>query len=136
MLLVGVIIIIYGINNSPDKSVIGISLAIVTVYLMVFVRTEIPQERTHLIEYGVVAALIYQALLERTRQGYKVPYPAILAILITGIAGGIDEGIQKILPNRVFDFRDILFNFLAGILSVGSIVLLNWISNRPKKKNH
>ena len=110
-------------------------MGIAAVYLMVFVRMEIPQERTHIIEYGVVAALIYQAFLERKKQGGKVPLPAIFAIFATAITGTVDELIQGIMPNRVFDVRDILFNFLAGMMSVGSIVALNWVSKRTKKKN-
>ena len=134
MLLVGLTIISYGINISPNKSTVAVLLGIAAVYLMVFVRIEIPQERTHIIEYGVVAALIYQAFLERKKQGEKVHLPAVFAILATAVVGTPDELIQGIMPNRVFDVRDILFNFLAGMMSVGSIVALNWVSKRRKEK--
>ena len=134
MLLVGITILIYGINKNPNKSVIAVSFGIIAVYLMVLVRMEIPQERTHIIEYGVVAALIYQAFLERKKQESMIPFPALFAIAATAIFGTIDELIQGIMPNRVFDVRDILFNSLAGVMSVGSIVALNWVSERTKKR--
>ena len=136
MLLVGITILIFGINKNPDKSFIGVSLGIAAVYLMVFIRIEIPQERTHIIEYGVVATLIFQALLERKKQGKKVSFPATYTILITGMAGTIDELLQGIIPNRVFDMRDILFNFLAGAMAVTAISILNWASKRTKKRKN
>lgn len=127
MLLVGITVMVYGINKNPSKSLTGISLGIAAVYLMILVRIEIPQERTHLIEYSVVAVLIHEILIERVKHGSKVLYPAILAILATGFTGIIDEFIQKFVPNRVFDFRDVLFNFLAGMMAIGSVVLLRWM---------
>lgn len=132
MILVGMTVCVYGINKNPNKSVIAVSLGIVAIYLMVLVRMEIPQERTHIIEYGIVSALIYHALLERKAQGKKMPMPALLAILTTAFFGLIDELLQGLFPNRVFDVRDILFNMLAGTLSVVSITALNWVTTPEK----
>jgi hypothetical protein len=93
---------------------IGVALA----FLMVASRISSWEERTHLIEYGIVAALIHQALLERLRNGRNVPVPAALAMGATGVLGVIDECIQAVLPNRVFDPRDIFFNAFAGFMVV------------------
>jgi VanZ family protein len=103
---------------------------------MVFVRMAIPEERTHLIEYGVVAVFIHEALIERNKQGRRVRFPALYAVLATALVGALDEGIQEILPSRVFDLRDILFNFLAGFMAVTGNLALRWARrwNRRRKQ--
>lgn len=91
-----------------------------------------PAERTHLIEYGILAALIHQSLLERVRHGRHVPGPAALAVAVTALLGLFDEGIQAAIPSRVFDWFDVLFNALAGFmviaarLALGPVRLPGW----------
>ena len=97
---------------------------------MVFVRMGIAEERTHLIEYGVVALLIHAALTERADGGGRVPAPALFAVLGTALVGVLDEFIQALLPSRVFDPRDTRFNVLAGVLAVAAIVALRWARRR------
>ena len=58
---------------------LGILAVYVTMVFRLFVRAE---ERTHLFEYGLVAVLIYQALIERQRNGRPVPNPAVLTIRV------------------------------------------------------
>lgn len=77
-------------------------------------------------EYTVVALLIYEALTERASNGRRVPVPALLAIGATALLGVLDEGIQALLPSRVFDPIDILFNALAGLMAVLASVALAW----------
>jgi hypothetical protein len=43
----------------------------------------------------------------------------------------LDECIQIFLPDRVFDTDDILFNGFAGLMAIGSSLVLQWI--RKKK---
>ena len=97
---------------------------------MLFVRMENPQERTHLIEYGVLAAFIYEALAERVRNGRGIPLPSVLAVFATTLLGLLDEGIQVLIPNRVFDIRDVGFNALAGLIAVAASVALAWVRKR------
>lgn len=103
---------------------IGVALGVVGVYLMLLLRMTL-EERTHLFEYGLVGALVYTALRERRESGRNVPLPALTAIGTTIIVGAVDEVIQAILPNRVFDVRDIGFNALAGLIAVASAVALH-----------
>lgn len=135
MILVCVSVITIRRNIRPDKAELGVVLGVIAVYLMVFVRMEIPEERTHIIEYSVVAAFLYRALMERMKHDGKTYTPAVLSIVGTAVAGAIDEFIQGIIPSRVFDLRDILFNALAGLMAVGSIMALAWIRNRKNKRN-
>ena len=101
------------------------ALGVAAVYLMVFARMGIP-ERSHLFEYSVLAVFIYEALLERANQGRRVPVPALLAFLATSLFGVFDECIQAILPSRVFELQDILFNVLAAVMAVLASVALGW----------
>ena len=108
----------------------GVALA----YWLAFIRIENPAERTHLLEYGIVAVLVYQALTERSRNGGRVPAPAILAIIVTALLGWVDEGIQAVLPNRVYDIRDVGFNTLAGLMAITVSVVFAWVSQRGKPR--
>ena len=125
MALVGLAILTQGLKTRPGGIEIGIGLGIAAVYLMVFLRLTIP-ERSHLIEYGVVAVFIYEALTERASHGRFVPVPAILAILLSSMIGVIDEIVQLFLPSRHFDKDDILFNLLASSMSIIAMVILGW----------
>lgn len=124
-----------GLNQYTGQREIWAALGIAAVYGMVIVRLFIsPEERTHLVEYGIVATLIYHALTERTRNGRKVvPSPAIYAVAVTIILGWIDEGIQAILPNRIYDIRDVGFNALAGIMAIAAILILKLARQRDNK---
>ena len=44
----------------------------------------------------------------------------------------LDELIQGVLPDRVFDPWDILFNILAGLMAVLAIVALRWARGRAE----
>ena len=130
-LLVLAAIVTQGLKTRPSSAEIGVALGVSAAYLLVFVRMmAIPTERSHLIEYSVVAVFIHEALTERVSQGRRVPVPSLLAVVVTALLGSLDEGIQEILPNRVYDFVDILFNFLAGVMAVAASVALAWARRR------
>lgn len=118
-----------GLRRSPGPRMIWVGIGIAAVYGMVAVRLFIePLERTHLFEYGIVALLVREALLERARNGRLAYSPALLAILIGTLVGCVDEGIQAALPNRVFDLRDIVFNTLAAAMAVTASAAVAWAS--------
>lgn len=102
----------------PGRGEIAVALGVTAAYLMAWFRIHSPEERTHLLEYSLVAILIHQALNERQSHGPRVPFPAALTVLLTALLGLLDEGIQAILPNRFFDLRDVGFNALAGLMAV------------------
>lgn len=126
LLLVVATIVMQGLKRRPGAAETSVVLGVAATYLMVFVRMALPEERTHLIEYGVVAIFIHEALTERASQGRCVPFPALFAVLATALAGVLDECIQAFVPSRVFDPRDILFNVLAGVMAVAASVALGW----------
>ena len=120
-----VAVLTQGLKARPRGVEIGVGIGVAAVYLMVFARMGIV-ERTHLFEYSIVATLIYEALKERAGNGYQVRVPALLAILITSLVGVVDEFIQLLLPNRVFDIIDMGFNTLASVMGVTANAALTW----------
>ncbi|MGB5691350.1 MAG: VanZ family protein [Flavobacteriaceae bacterium] len=109
---------------------IGIWLGIIAIYLLVLLRMAVPEERSHLIEYSVLAIFIHEALKERNKQEMLIKYPGLIAIGVSSIIGLLDEGIQLFIPDRVFDLIDIGFNILAAVLGVGASTLLSWVRRK------
>lgn len=120
MLMIVATAVSQGFGVRPRGVEVAVALGIAAAYLLLLTRLSIPEERTHLIEYGIVGAFIYEALLERNTQGRRVFTPAIFAILIASLLGTIDEFIQMYLPNRTFDPRDMFFNVLAATMAVSA----------------
>lgn len=123
LLLVGAVAM-QALKRRPGKREIWVAVGVGAVYLMAWSRIETPEERTHLIEYGLVAVFIYQALKERRHNGAWVPMPAVTSIVLSALLGWLDEGIQAILPDRVYDLRDVGFNALAGLMAIAASLAL------------
>lgn len=132
MLLVGATAALQGVWARPGRLELAVGAGIVAVYLLVFLRIAVLEERSHLIEYGVLGVFAYAALAERARQGRRVPLPAVIAIAGTSAVGLLDECLQLAVPSRVFDPWDILFNVLAAALAVGASVALGWARRRGR----
>ncbi len=124
-----VVISILFIRRRPGRAEIAAGAGILIVYLLAWIRIGVatPEERTHLFEYSLVAALVHEALLERRENGRRVPVPALLALIIAILLGCLDEGIQSLLPNRVFDLIDIAFNSLAATMIIGARWILAFV---------
>ena len=71
-----------------------------------------PEEAIHFLQYGVLGLLAYRALTHRMRD----PGIYLAAALVGGIVGTLDEAIQWMTPRRVWDLRDVWFNFFAASL--------------------
>ncbi len=126
MFLVGITILVHGLKIRPGKTELTIWLGLVAVYLMFFLRLGLP-ERSHLIEYSVLAIFVHKALIERTSQENQALKPALCAFIVTFIIGVLDECIQILIPDRVFDTDDILFNGLVVLMAIGTSMILTWI---------
>ena len=132
MMLVGATVVVRGLKLQLTGLNLSIVLGVVATYVLVFVRFTSTEERSHLIEYGVIAAFIHEALEERASQGRFVPFRSVLAVLVTALIGVLDEFIQHFIPNRVFDPLDIVFNTMAAVLAVGAIAALGWAQKRTR----
>lgn len=131
MALVGTTILTHGLWAQPGKTEISVILGITAVYLLLIMRLG-AAERSHLIEYSVLTVFAHKALRERAKQKKLILKPALLAFFIAFSIGVFDECIQIVLPDRVFDIQDILFNGLAAMMAIGSGLILNWVRNRNK----
>ena len=119
MILTVATIVGSGLRRRPGRRELWVGLGLTAVYGMAVLRMGVgPEERTHLFEYGVVAVLIYQALRERARGGAGVRVPALSALVVTALLGWLDEGIQALLPNRVYDNFDVLSNAIAALIGI------------------
>jgi hypothetical protein len=83
-----------------------------------------PEVKLHFVEYGVLGGLFYAAL----RSG-GARWAALPALILTGLAGWLDEGIQYLLPNRWYDLQDVAINTVAGAIAIVTLVLLD----RPER---
>jgi len=99
-------------------------LAVSFIFALFIKRLNLPEERIHFLEYGLCGVLYMNAFEsgETLSPGRKIFW----AFAAAALAGIIDELIQKILPSRVFDLRDILFNVVAG---AGGVVIKKWALN-------
>ena len=131
MLLTAGFIFYNGFKSNSSSKMIGVFLGLLAVYLLLFLRLGLA-ERTHLMEYSVLAVFIYQALSERHKNGFKVIKPAFLATGITCLIGVLDEFMQLFIPNRVFDLNDIIFNCLAALAAIISTLSLEMLRNKMK----
>lgn len=104
-------------------------VGVIAVYVLLLTRLTSVAERSHLMEYGVVAILMHAALMERSGAG-RVRRPALVAVSATAVLGIVDELIQLVIPERVFDPVDILFNVIAAFLAVSGAVVLGWARTR------
>ena len=126
MLLVASAVVVHGLNPKTSRIELSILLGIIAVYVMFIFRLGAP-ERSHLMEYSVLAIFIHKALVERATQRKRIMKPALIALVIAFLIGVLDESIQLILPNRVFDPQDILFNGIAVTMAIATRLLLHWV---------
>jgi len=81
-------------------------------------------EKAHVLEFALVGWLAMRDLFNEGRYLFK---GILFALVFTAIIGYLGEGIQKFLPWRVFELRDIITNVLSGILGI-----ILFIITRPK----
>jgi VanZ family protein len=127
-LLLVIAFLISGWKSSNKRIEYWIYIGVIAVYSMAFLRMDLTTaERSHMFEYGLLSILIYEALIERRRNGVKVKMPAFLSILSVGTIGLIDESIQYFIPYRVFDIVDIGFNYFASAFGVMTSIGVSWL---------
>jgi VanZ family protein len=115
------------IRSRPDRRGVAVMIGLAVVYLTAMVRITNVAERTHLFEYGLVAILVHQALIQRRLNGRRAPPPAVTAVVVASAIGWLDEFVQWLLPGRVYDLRDVGFNGLAAVMGVGAAAAFGWV---------
>lgn len=133
LLLVALAIILHGIRAKPGKLELSVIIGVAAVYIMFIFRLGAP-ERSHLIEYSVLAILIHKALLERSKYRTLTLKPGLLAFILAFSFGVLDESIQYFIPTRVFDVEDIIFNGSAVSMALIASLILQFVKNRFRIK--
>lgn len=124
-LLTVVAVVGSALRRRPGGREMWVALGVAAAVGMVAVRLGVgPEERTHLFEYGLIGVLVYQALAERVGNGSRVRAPAVSAVIVTTLLGWVDEGIQALIPDRVYDIRDVGVNALAALMAVSASLLI------------
>ncbi len=129
-----VLIPIFFVDKRLGRLEIAVGIGILAVLLLTWLRLGSWEARTHLFEYALVAALVHEALLERRDNGRRLPAPALLALILSILLGWLDEGIQSLLPNRVFDLVDVAFNSLAAIMIIGARCAVRWVQRWVRRR--
>ena len=133
MFMWGLAAFFHGIRRKTSVLEVWVVVGLMCVYFMVFFRMTLPTERSHLIEYGILALFVWEALRERQKFQKKLKWIGMWTILICTCVGVIDEVLQLFIPNRVFDFQDIFFDGMAASLAVGGSELMKWTRNKIAK---
>jgi VanZ family protein len=84
---------------------------------------KMPEESTHLIEYGLLSYFVFKALSHRVHDWTVY----ITTVLIVSLVGIMDEFLQWMMPGRYWDFRDIGTNIIGGLI----LQLTIWKGIRP-----
>lgn len=106
-----------------------IILSVIAGYILACRVLTIPEERIHLVEYGLLAWLVTESF----RGSISIRNTHIYAFLLVALVGVGDEAIQWLRPNRVGDFRDILLNWFAAAMA--QTMILVTVDYKPKCKN-
>ena len=110
-------------RNARNRSWrMAVVLLLVTLaYAAVIYPMESPEEKIHFVEYGGAAVLAHAASPKQWSKWKRF----IACALFVAAAGWIDEGIQALLPSRVYDLRDVVFNALAGLMALGAVAIFS-----------
>ena len=128
LFLVGAVPVVYSLarRRAPLRAWIVLAAA-GAVYLGLAVAMEVPQERLHLVEYGALAILLRAAFAESAAvrpRGAHSTNVDLRSLLAATAIGWLDEAMQGILPNRMYDLRDVGFNALAAAVALGAAAAL------------
>lgn len=117
------LLIIYAVYKGgffKNNSTLIFLFAAVCVYTVLIAKVRLAEEKIHFIEYGLLGFLVYRALVVDIK-GWQV---YLLSLLLVFTLGWIDEGIQYLLPNRVYDIRDVVMNGVGGAIGLVFIFIV------------
>ncbi len=113
------------ISKLSKKQVILRLILIACFITLTMTVTRLPEERIHVIEYGLLGLLIGWS--QSTSKSFLIRI--ILGTLLGWTIGFGDEIIQYFLPNRVYDIRDVILNGISTMLGL----IIFFTSNYERK---
>ena len=93
-----------------------------------------PEEAIHFVQYGVLGILVYRALAHRLHDSSIY----LVAAVICGIIGLLDEFTQWLTPGRFWGLRDIWMNFFSAAvvqIAIAKGLKPKFINGRPGPTN-
>ncbi len=107
--------------RTSGRSRLLLRICLILILLTItFFLSGLPEERLHFLTYGLLGWLIswtFEAAAS-SKKFYTEAAGWLLSCLLVWLAGVGDELIQWLLPMRVFDLRDIVFNGMAGMAGI------------------
>jgi len=91
--------------------------------ILLFFICKFPADRLHLVEYGFLAFFLFYSYSDKKENVLHI----YLYILLTGLFIGLmDEIIQYFTPERYFETKDIIINFISLLLGSFIIAVYRW----------
>lgn len=117
-------IVYVALRHAPRASMrtaVGLG-AVIAAYAAILALVSLtPAEKLHFLYYGVLAFLVHRSLSIDVDGGAL----SGLTVLLVAVIGLGDEGIQHVLPNRFFEWKDVALNGVSGALATAIILLLS-----------
>ena len=93
----------------------------------------LPEEEIHFFEYGMVGILFARAIAEHVQEKWKI---FMGALILSGLAGWLDEGIQGLMPTRHYDLRDVVLNIVSASMGLAIFLIFpsksdTFVKERP-----
>lgn len=127
LMVASIIIFILLAKNIHNPFNFAIAILLLLIASVMVWKIKLPQERIHIFQYSGFSWLCLYDLIKRFRS--KILPLVFQGWLFAMIIGALEEGFQRILPYRVFEWRDMSFNFIGVTLGV-VIFLLCYDNNR------
>jgi VanZ family protein len=99
--------------------------ALISVLAALLLGLEVPEERVHFLQYGLMGLLGRRALAEPAGERDAALRAIALAFALGSVLGLLDEVLQGIVPSRVFDWRDVALNAAATAIALALDELLH-----------
>ncbi|MBU0469011.1 MAG: VanZ family protein [Candidatus Omnitrophica bacterium] len=109
----------FGLKSISTYIFLGLTTMI---YLAGFALVDIPEEKIHFAEYGVLSILVFWALRYYSKHWHRY----LAAFIMTSLIGLGDEVIQHFLPNRYYQISDVILNAISGGLGLAWVYIVNY----------
>jgi glycopeptide antibiotics resistance protein len=127
LIVLGIIVLF--LSEGFEWKSLALLVALLGVTASILPSIKYPEERVHFLEYAILGVILYFAL-RKNIQGRRILLLIPALVLLIGFG---DELIQGILPNRYYQFTDVLLNFSGGIL--GELILIAFNPSLVKGEN-
>lgn len=110
---------------------IALRMGLAAIFVMFLLRLSLA-ERSHIIEYSVLAYCIFKALSTRNKGRGNESSAYLQSAILCIIIALIDEGLQTVLPQRIGSWEDIVFDVGAVGFALGGVAILRGVKKPTK----